>query len=210
VSRWDRLKDMSGVLEGFARRADALGNAQLALVGPNVAGVHDDPEGAEVFEACIRQWRALPHAVRRRVQLVCLPMSDRDENAAIVNALQRHAAVVVQKSLEEGFGLTVAEAMWKGRPVVGSAVGGIQDQLEDGRSGLLVADPRDLEAFGDALVRIFSDPALASRLGEAAHLRARTQFLGSRHLLQYAELFSLLLGQGATQPPAPGVETVSP
>jgi len=73
VSRWDRLKDMSGVLEGFARRADALGQAQSALVGPNVAGVYDDPEGAEVFEACIRQWRALPHAVRRRVQLLCLP-----------------------------------------------------------------------------------------------------------------------------------------
>ena len=78
-------------------------------------------------------------------------MDDPEENAAIVNALQRHAAVVVQKSLAEGFGLTVAEAMWKGRPVVASAVGGIQDQIEDGVTGVLLDDPRDLAAFGAAL-----------------------------------------------------------
>ena len=69
-------------------------------------------------------------------------MLDRDENAAMVNALQRHAAVVVQKSLAEGFGLTVAEAMWKSRPVIGSAVGGIEEQIIDGESGLLLAPPR--------------------------------------------------------------------
>jgi len=137
-------------------------------------------------------------------------LSDRGENAAIVNALQRHAAVVVQKSLEEGFGLTVAEAMWKGRPVVGSAVGRIHDQLVDGESGLLVANPRDLDAFGDALVRLLGDPPLAARLGAAAHARARTHFLGCRHLLQYAELFSARVGQGAARPPAPRVDVLSP
>ncbi|MEN9798030.1 MAG: Trehalose synthase [Pseudomonadota bacterium] len=200
VSRWDGLKDMAGVMDGFARVADALDGAHLALVGPNVAGVEDDPEGAEVFEACIRRWRTLPHALRRRIQLVCLPMQDRDENAAIVNALQRHAAVVVQKSLEEGFGLTVAEAMWKSRPVVGSAVGGISEQLVDGESGLLVRDPRDLDAFGAALVRLFEDPDLAGRLGRAAHERTRAHFLGSRHLLQYAELFAGLLGRERVAP----------
>ena len=81
-------------------------------------------------------WHTLPRAVRRRVHLALLPMDDADENAAIVNALQRRADVVVQKSLAEGFGLTVAEAMWKGRPVVASRVGGIQDQIEDGETGL--------------------------------------------------------------------------
>ena len=74
----------------------------------------------------------LPHAARSRVHLACMPMADPDENAAIVNALQRHASVVVQKSLAEGFGLTVTEAMWKRKPVVASAVGGIVDQIEDG------------------------------------------------------------------------------
>src|SRR5205085_1282035 len=81
---------------------------------------------------------------RRRVHLASLPMGDVEENAAIVNALQRHADVVVQKSLAEGFGLTVAEAMWKQRPVVASQIGGIQDQIVDGESGMLIADPRDL------------------------------------------------------------------
>ena len=75
-------------------------------------------------------------------------MADPDENAAIVNAIQRHASVVVQKSLAEGFGLTVSEAMWKRRPVVASAVGGIVDQIEAGVHGLLVDDPDDLSAFG--------------------------------------------------------------
>ena len=77
-------------------------------------------------------WRELPPRVRRRVHLALLPMDDADENAVIVNALQRRADVVVQKSLAEGFGLTVSEAMWKARPVVASDVGGIRDQIEDG------------------------------------------------------------------------------
>ena len=90
-------------------------------------------------------WRAAARR-RSRVHLACLPMADIEENAAIVNALQRHATVVVQKSIPEGFGLTVAEAMWKARPVVASAVGGIQDQIEDGVTGLLLDDPTDLDA----------------------------------------------------------------
>ena len=114
--------------------------------------------------------------------------------------------MITQNSVAEGFGLTVVEAMWKGRPVVGSAVGGIQDQLVDGDSGLLLPAPRDLDAFGDALVRLLADPALASRLGRAAQVRARTHFLGSRHLLQYAELFSRLVAQGPAWTPAPPVD----
>ena len=91
-------------------------------------------------------WRALPHERRARVQLACLPMADIDENAAIVNALQRHSAIVVQKSIQEGFGLTVAEAMWKSRAVVATAVGGIRDQVTDGETGVLLDDPHDLRA----------------------------------------------------------------
>jgi trehalose synthase len=116
-----------------------------------------------------------------------LPMDDPEENAAIVNALQRRADVVVQKSLAEGFGLTVAEAMWKGRPVVASAVGGIQDQVTDGATGLLV-DPRDLDAFGRAVVRLLHDPELAQRLGAAARAHVREAFLEPRHLRQWFEV----------------------
>ena len=96
--------------------------------------------------------------------LTTFPVTDVDENAAMVNALQRHASVIVQKSLAEGFGLTVAEGMWKGRPVVGSAVGGIQDQIADG-TGILLPDPTDLPAFGRAVRTLLDDPELAARLG---------------------------------------------
>ena len=112
------------------------------LAGPDVSGVSDDPEGAQVLADCRAQWRRLPETVRRRVHLASLPMDDSDENATIVNALQRHAAVVVQKSLAEGFGLTVTEPMWKGRPVVASRVGGIQDQITHEKDGLLVTTPQ--------------------------------------------------------------------
>ena len=91
----------------------------------------------------------MPDAVRRRIHLASIPMDDVDENAIIINALQRHAYLVVQKSLVEGFGLTVTEAMWKARPVIASRVGGIQDQIVDERDGLLIADPSDLDAVAD-------------------------------------------------------------
>jgi trehalose synthase len=189
VSRWDRLKDHVGVLRGFARlEPGAAGHPQLVLAGPIVGGVADDPDGAAVLGELIRAWRALPHERRRHVQIAALPMADPHENAAIVNALQRHATVVVQKSLEEGFGLTVTEAMWKGRPVVASAVGGIVDQIDDGREGLLLADPADLDGLAGALRRLLGHPGLSRRLGEAGRERVRRDFLGLRQLADYAGL----------------------
>jgi trehalose synthase len=120
-------------------------------------------------------------------------MDDIDENAHLVNALQRYATVVVQKSLVEGFGLTVTEPMWKARPVIASRVGGIQDQIVDGESGLLLDDPHDLDAFASRLIGLLRDPVLGSRLGAAAQERVRDHFLGDRHLVQYVELFERLL-----------------
>jgi trehalose synthase len=162
---------------------------ELVLAGPNVKAVCDDPEGAEVFEDVVARWRALPHGVRNRIHLASLPTNDVQENAAIVNALQRHAHIVVQKSLQEGFGLTVTEAMWKGRAVVASAVGGIQDQIEDGVSGILLKDPTDLDALADTLRDLLCDPGRIDSLGRAARERAREHFLGLEHLLKYAALF---------------------
>jgi len=192
VSRWDPLKDMAGVMTAFARYVDGVGPAHLLLAGPVVSGVADDPEGAATFERCIEIWRRLPHAERTRIHLACLPMHSTDENAAIVNAIQRHAAVVAQKSLAEGFGLTVAEAMWKAKPIVASAVGGIVDQIVSGEHGLLLDDPRDEAGFGDAVRRLLDDPSDAQRLGANARERAIREFLGDRHLSQYAELFARL------------------
>jgi trehalose synthase len=192
VSRWDRMKDMPGVMEGFAKHVDHSLGAHLLLAGPAVTGVADDPEAAAVLEGCIELWRALPHAARSRVHLACTPMADPDEAAAIVNALQRHAAVVVQKSIAEGFGLTVAEAMWKSRPIVASAVGGIVDQIVSGAHGLLVADPSDLASFGNAVETLLRDRTEADRLGTNARARAAAEFLGDRHLEQYGRLLAQL------------------
>ena len=192
VSRWDRMKDMPGVMNGFAEHVDPSLGAHLLLVGPAVTGVADDPEAAAVLEECIELWRALPHAARSHVHLACTPMADPDEAAVIVNALQRHAAVVVQKSIAEGFGLTVAEAMWKARPIVASAVGGIVDQIVSGAHGLLVADPFDLASFGTAVETLLRDRTEADRLGTNARARAGAEFLGDRHLEQYGELLARL------------------
>ena len=188
VSRWDRLKDMAGVLRGFADFVSERCDATLALVGPTVHGVSDDPEGAATYNHCVDVWRGLPHFERNRVMLVCLPMADVEENAAMVNAIQRQAAIVVQKSLYEGFGLTVTEALWKARPVIAAAVGGITEQVEDSINGLLVDDPTDLEQFGRSMCLLLNDPELARRLGEAGHRTAVEHFLAPRHLSQYAEL----------------------
>ncbi len=165
---------MAGVMTGFGDHVDPSLGAHLLLCGPTVTGVADDPEGAGVLDECLGQWRELPHAARSRVHLACIPMADPDENASIVNAIQRHASVVVQKSLAEGFGLTVAEAMWKRQPVVASAVGGIVDQIEDGIHGLLVDDPTDLPAFGAAVESLLKGPRHGSAAGrERASARRR-------------------------------------
>jgi len=145
-----------------------------------------------VLEECIEAWRGLSAADRATVSLVTVPMNDLDQNAAIVNALQRHATIVVQKSRKEGFGLTVSEAMWKGRAVVASAVGGIRDQVRPGQDGLLLEDPADLAAFGAAVRSLLEDHEGALRMGRSAHERVRDNFLADRDLGQWMELLGLL------------------
>jgi trehalose synthase len=193
VSRWDSLKDPIGVIEGFSRGVAPRSDAHLVYAGPDVTAVTDDPEGAHVYALACARWESLPPAARSRVHLALLPLEDPDENAVVVNALQRAADVVVQKSLAEGFGLTVAEAMWKRRPVVASRIGGIQDQIEQGVSGLLLDDPADLDAYGAAVLELLGDPARAAAMGEAAHERVRERFLGTHSLLDYLELFERLI-----------------
>ena len=194
VSRWDRLKDMAGVMTGFAEmlRHDLPSRPHLMLLGPDVTGVADDPEGAGVLAACRHQREQLPDSIRDRIHLAAVPMDDLDENGLIVNAVQRYADVVVQKSLVEGFGLTVTEAMWKERPVLASRVGGIQDQIRHERDGLLLDDPADPVAFAGLLRRVLEDHGLAARLGVAARARVLDQYVGDRHLEQYADVLSRL------------------
>jgi trehalose synthase len=193
VSRWDRLKDPVGILRCFADLGTE--GAHLLLAGPSVAGVSDDPEGAEVLAEVRESRDSLAPETGARVHLASLQMEDVEENAAMVNAIQRRSDVIVQKSLAEGFGLTVAEAMWKARPVVAGQVGGIQDQIEDGVSGILVDDPADLGSVARAVDGLLSDPEEARRIGEAARERVRQQFLGTRSLVQYMSLLQGLLSK---------------
>ncbi len=192
VSRWDRLKDMSGVLQGFAEYVAPYCDGYLLLVGPAIASVPDDPDGASVFGDCLLRWHDLPSALQDRVLLLTLPLDDADENAAMVNALQRRASVIAQKSLAEGFGLTVAEGMWKGRPVVGSAVGGIIDQIPDG-TGILLPDPTDLKSFGASVRGLLDNPDEASQIGRAAKSHVTEHYVGDVHLLRYESLLSSLI-----------------
>jgi len=196
ISRWDSLKDTIGVLHGFERQIAEHSEAHLVLAGPSTDSVADDPEGARVYAAVGEAWQTLPAVVRSRVHLAALPMSDTEENAAIVNGLQRHADVVVQQSLAEGFGLTVAEAMWKQRPVVASRIDESQDQIVDGESGILISNPSDLREFGAAVVRLLAEPERAQRIGVAARARVSNHFLGPRHLGRYFELVQRLLAAG--------------
>jgi trehalose synthase len=191
VSRWDRLKDPLGVIEGFAADEGFRG-AHLMLAGPAPSSIADDPEAIEVLDGVERAWERLRPEVREYVHLANLPTEDVEENAVIVNALQRRADVIVQKSLAEGFGLTVTEAMWKRRPIVASRVGGIQDQIVDGEHGLLV-DPRDLASFGRALAEILSDPAYGERIAAGARDRVRERYLAPHYHANYLALLDRLL-----------------
>jgi trehalose synthase len=193
VSRWDRLKDPLGVIAGFVEYVAPETDAHLVCAGPVVDAVTDDPEGAAVLDEARELIARIDRRARERVHLACLPMDDVEENAAIVNALQRRADVVVQKSIAEGFGLTVAEAMWKARPVVASRIGGIQDQTVDGVSGILLENPTELGPYGDAVRVLLQDPDRADAIGQQAQHRVRDEFLAVRGLMQYLDLIEQLI-----------------
>jgi len=168
VSRFDRWKDPEGVIQAFKLASDAI-DATLVLLG-NVAT--DDPEGQQVFESLLKH-------KEKRIHILTV------EDSALVNALQRHAAVVLQKSLREGFGLTVTEAMWKGAAVIGGNCGGIRHQIEDGVNGFLVSSVDDA---AKRIVELVNNPVRRAELGKQAHEAVRSRFLLSRMVEQELDL----------------------
>ncbi len=171
ISRFDPWKDPEGVVEAF-KLARKKVDARLVLLG-NFAT--DDPEGREIFESlCACQGE----------HILILTSGD---DTALVNALQTRAAVVLQKSLREGFGLTVAEAMWKGTPVIGGNVGGIRYQIENGVNGFLVSS---IEEAAECIVRLLKDEKLCEEIGQKARETVREKFLLTRYVEQYLDLFS--------------------
>lgn len=170
ISRFDKWKDPQGVIDAF-RIARREVDATLVLVG-NIAT--DDPEGQEIFEDIVK-------CAEERIIVLSV------QDSALVNALQRRAAVVLQKSLREGFGLTVAEAMWKGAVVIGGNVGGIKKQIEDGVNGFLVDSVEDTAG---KMIRVLRDPALQETLGHAARETVRSRFLMTRLMEDWLDLIA--------------------
>lgn len=170
ISRFDTWKDPQGVIQAF-KLARKEAPATLVLLG-NVAT--DDPEGEEVYRSLVDQ---------REERIIILSRQD----GALVNALQRRASVVLQKSLREGFGLTVAEAMWKGTPVIGGNVGGIRAQIEDGINGFLVSS---VDQAAERIVQLIQDKAVREQIGQAARHSVRDRFLMTRYVEQFLDLFN--------------------
>lgn len=169
ISRFDSWKDPEGVIEAFKKARREI-DATLVLLG-SVAT--DDPEGKEVYESLLDQ---------EEERIIILSKED----TALVNALQRRAAVVLQKSIREGFGLTVTEAMWKGTAVIGGNVGGIRHQIEDGENGFLVDS---IDEAAERIVQLVKNPQLRERLGEKARATVRERFLLPHMLEDYLDLF---------------------
>jgi len=169
ISRFDRWKDPEGVIRAFKLARKEV-DCTLVLLG-NVAT--DDPEGVEVYESLLDC---------REERIIILSHQD----TALVNALQRKAAVVLQKSIREGFGLTVAEAMWKGTPVIGGNVGGIRYQIKDGVNGFLVSTVEDA---AKRIVQLIKHKKLQNHMGKRAKETVRKKFLLTRYLEQYLDLF---------------------
>ena len=170
ISRFDRWKDPEGVIEAFQIARQQV-EATLVLVG-NVAT--DDPEGESVYESLLQ---------KRDERVIILACQD----SALVNALQRRATVILQKSLREGFGLTVAEAMWKGTPVIGGNAGGIRHQIEDGVNGFLVSSVAEA---AERIVELVKDRTLREQMGKHAAESVKQRFLMVRLLEQYLDMFN--------------------
>lgn len=170
ISRFDSWKDPEGVIEAFKLARQDI-DATLVLLG-NVAT--DDPEGEQVYHSLLDE---------REERIIILSKED----TALVNALQRRAAVVLQKSIREGFGLTVTEAMWKGTPVIGGNVGGIKKQIVDGENGFLVSSP---EQAAERMVQLVKDEDLCASMGEKARESVRENFLMTGLLENYLDLLN--------------------
>jgi trehalose synthase len=178
VSRFDPWKDPIGVIDAYRLVREKVPDVQLALVGSMAT---DDPEGWEFFHETFRHADSDPD--------IKILNNLNNVGAIEVNAFQSQADVCMQKSTREGFGLTVTEAQWKGRPMIGGDVGGIPLQIEDGVSGYLVSSP---EQAAERTIEILEDPELAKRIGRAGKEHARQHFLTPRLLRDWLSLMTEL------------------
>jgi trehalose synthase len=192
VSQWNRLNDPTTVIDWFVDRLAARTTAHLVLAGPALKALADDPLAPAVLDEAVERLRRLPDELRPRVHLAVLAAEDPEESAAVLNALERRAAIVLQQTRGGGYGMTILESMWKGRPVVCSRVGPLRDHVVDGVTGFL-RDPDDAQGLAEAAAQLLADAALRERLGAAAQERVRRHYLLPRELSDIAKLLDDVL-----------------
>jgi len=178
ISRFDKWKDQVGVVKVFEKVRKEM-DCQLLLVGDMAL---DDPEGQEMYERLITEIKG-----KKDIRVVL------GAHDVMVNAIQRAADVIVQKSLREGFGLSVTEALWKGTPVVASNVGGIPAQVKDGENGFLV-DPKDHETMAERVMDLLNNKNQREEMGAKAIQHVKENFLITRHIENWIDLCTELLG----------------
>ncbi|MCD6385006.1 glycosyltransferase [Candidatus Sumerlaeota bacterium] len=181
ISRFDKWKDPEGVLEVYKLVKEEV-DCRLVLCGSMAT---DDPEGWKIYEKIRRKANRLTE--KRDVILIT------SENNILVNVLQRVSAVIIQKSIREGFGLAVTEALWKERPVVASNVGGIPLQIRDGENGFLV-NPEDISGAAEKVLKILREPEMAREMGRKGKEVVRQNFLVTRLLLDHLDLLNTFIG----------------
>jgi trehalose synthase len=210
ISRWDRLKGFRPLLEGFLVLKKRLGDAsshfaprqrrrlhilRLVLAGPDPESIQDDPQAREVLEDLRQRYCRLTAKQQDDIVLLTLPMASRKHNALMVNALQRCSTIVAQNSIQEGFGLTATEAMWKAVPVMGTRACGLRQQIRDGVDGWLVRDPEDPEEIADALIQMLDNPRRQETWGRNAQLRVHQEFLIFSQLSRWLRVLALVAEQ---------------
>lgn len=190
ISRWDRLKGFKELMDAFVlmkkenqKKTDKtslayrrIRHTRLALGGPDPAFVSDDPEGMAVLNELIEQYKEMTPELQQSIALLLLPLDNPKENALIVNALQRCATIVVQNSIQEGFGLTATEAMWKQRPVLVSGAAGLRAQVQHDINGKINADPSNIAQLAEALEEMLSNPKERDKWGFNGQIRVVENF----------------------------------
>nr|WP_299343827.1 glycosyltransferase [Allomuricauda sp.] len=197
ISRWDRLKGFKELMQAFIKMKEdnlkygdpdsleykRIDMTLLILGGPDPAFVSDDPEGQLVLKELTEQYQAIDSGLQNDIAILLLPLDNPKENALIVNALQRSSSIIVQNSIQEGFGLTATEAMWKRKPVLVSGAAGLKFQVEHNKTGKINTDPTDIESLSKALVYMLNHPKERDKWG----------FNGQSRVIQHFTLFSQLI-----------------
>lgn len=190
ISRWDRLKGFKELMDAFImmkRENEASPDSssvpykrikytRLILGGPDPAFVSDDPEGEEVLNELIEQYRSIDPELQADIAILLLPLDNPKENALIVNALQRFSNIIVQNSIQEGFGLTATEAMWKQRAVLVSGAAGLRFQVQHDINGKINEDPTDIPSLANMLKTMLNSPKERDKWGFNGQIRVIENF----------------------------------